>query len=107
MGPGTRAVSSCRLRRHQRRGLSAIYVVLILVAMIGFVSLAVDVGRIRLARTEIQLATDAAARAGADSLPISSQAVFDNAVAAADQNGVIDDDTSKATPGGARTNPGL
>jgi hypothetical protein len=107
MGPGASAVSSFGPRLKQRRGLSVIYVVVFLVALIAFVSLAVDVGRIRLARTEVQLATDAAARAGVVSIPIGTQAVYENAVAAADQNGVIDEDTSQATPDGARINPGL
>src|SRR5439155_19473341 len=91
----------------QRDGLSAIYFIFLLVALAGFVSMAVDIGRIRLARTQIQLATDAAARAGADSLPISQQATIDNTVTSADANDVIDMDQSKNNVIGARTNPGL
>jgi len=91
----------------QRGGLSAIYFIFLLVALAGFVSMAVDIGRIRLARTQIQLATDAAARAGADSLPISQQATIDNTVTSADANDVIDMDQSKNNVIGARTNPGL
>ena len=91
----------------QRGGLSAIYFIFLLVALAGFVSMAVDIGRIRLARTQIQLATDAAARAGADSLPISQQATIDNTVTSADANDVIDMDQSHNNVIGARTNPGL
>src|SRR5437899_3156392 len=87
------------------RGLSAIYFVVLLVAVVAFVSMAVDIGRIRLARTELQ--ADAAARSGADALPISTPATIDNAVTAADANGVIDQDHSNGTPDGARINPGV
>src|SRR2546429_2378141 len=93
--------------RSPRRGLSAIYCVVILVAMAAFVSMAVDIGRIRLARTELQVATDAAARSGADALPISTEATINNALTAADGNGVIDEDHSQNTPAGARINPGV
>src|SRR5262245_49517822 len=75
----------------RRRGLSILYVVVIVVALAGFVSMAVDIGRVRLARTQLQLATDAAARAGADLLPVSTQATIDSALAAADLNPVLDD----------------
>lgn len=50
---------------HQRRGLSLIWMALILVVLIGFVAMAIDIGRVRLARTELQVAADAAARAAA------------------------------------------
>src|SRR5437868_12232557 len=75
----------------QRRGLSAIYFVFLLIALAAFVSMAVDIGRVRLATNQIQLATDAAARAAADSLPISTQTTIDNAVDTADANDVVND----------------
>jgi len=83
--------------------MSIIYMVVVFVALIAFVSLAVDMGRWRLAGTELQGSTDAAARAGADSLPLSTQAVLDNSTDAADLNGVLD----AATNDGERTNPGV
>src|SRR3954453_18283413 len=87
----------------RRRGLSMLYVVVMLTALIGFVSMAVDVGRVRLARTQLQTATDASARAAADSLPISTQTVINNATEAAASNGIIDSDNDNRE----RTNPGL
>lgn len=95
--------ASVRVPRPQRAGLSAIYCSVLLIALLAFVSLAVDVGRVRLARSEIQTAADAAARAGADSLPISTQSVLRNATEAAAGNSIIDADQDS----GARTNPGL
>ncbi|HEX2973791.1 MAG TPA: pilus assembly protein TadG-related protein [Tepidisphaeraceae bacterium] len=52
-----------------RQGFAIIYVVLILVVLIGFVALGVDMGRLHLAKTELQVAADAAARAGAAKIP--------------------------------------
>ena len=72
-------------------------------ALLGFVSMAVDIGRVRLARSQLQTATDAAARAAADSLPISTQTVINNATDAAGGNGIIDADEGNHE----RTNPGL
>ncbi|MBC8106639.1 MAG: hypothetical protein H7Z14_08625 [Anaerolineae bacterium] len=49
--------------RHVRRtGISLIYAMVAMVVLVGFVSLAVDLGRVQLAKTELQQATDAAAR---------------------------------------------
>jgi Flp pilus assembly protein TadG len=48
-----------------RRGISAIYVAMILLVIFGFVALGIDIGRMQLAKTELQGAADAAARAGA------------------------------------------
>src|SRR5437016_3039895 len=56
-------------RPRTRAGLSIIYVLILLVVLIAFVGFAVDVGRIRLARSQLQTAADAAARAGAAGLP--------------------------------------
>jgi hypothetical protein len=67
------------------------------------VSLAVDFGRIRLARAQLQTTADVAARAGALSLPKSSQAVIDDAVYVAVENSVIDTDDAS----NGRTNPGV
>src|SRR4051812_23903346 len=51
-----------------RRGLSIIFVAIGLVALVGFVSLAVDIGRQRLARAQNQTAADAGAMAAARTL---------------------------------------
>src|SRR5688572_15467529 len=58
-------------RRHsRRRGLSIVLVVLTLVVLIGFVSLAVDVGRVRVAKIQLQTAADAAATAAVSGMEL-------------------------------------
>jgi Flp pilus assembly protein TadG len=52
----------------RRRGVALFYVIAALAVMLGFCSLAVDFGRVQVAKTELRRATDAAARAGAASL---------------------------------------
>lgn len=93
--------------RFRRRGLSVIYIVLIVILLAGIVSLAVDMGRVRLARSELQTAADAAARAGAQSLPVSSQDAIDRADEAALDNKVIDVDETTAGHIGQRINTGV
>jgi Flp pilus assembly protein TadG len=51
--------------RRRHRGLALVYVTLIMLLLMGFVSMAADLGRVQLAQTELQLATDSAARYGA------------------------------------------
>src|SRR6266568_1403959 len=51
-----------------RRGIAAVYSILMLVALCGLVSMGVDLGRVQLAKTELRTAADAAARAGAAGL---------------------------------------
>jgi Flp pilus assembly protein TadG len=53
---------------HRRRGLAMIYAVIAMVCLCAFVSLAVDLGRVQLAKTELMRAADAAARAAATEL---------------------------------------
>lgn len=65
-----RCRSGERCRRH-RRGVSLIWTTLALVVLVGFCSLAVDGGRIYLARAELRLAADAAARQAAVGLAAS------------------------------------
>src|SRR5947209_8754344 len=65
--------------RH-RRGFTAIYAIIILLALCGFTSLAVDWGRVQLVKTELQSAADAAARAAADQVPNGISAVQNAAV---------------------------
>jgi hypothetical protein len=98
---------SAAARVVRRRGVSILFVIIFLVVLIAFVSLAVDIGRVRLARAELQTAADAAARAGARSLPASNQAVLSEATYAGTQNPVIDAEDEDATHLGERTNPGV
>ena len=52
-------------RPRQRRGAALIYVVLVVIAMVGLCSLAVDLGRYEVAHSQVYNAAVAAARAGA------------------------------------------
>ena len=56
------------------RGLSIIYIVVTMVAATGLVSLAVDYGRVQMAKTELRRAADAGARAAATALGSTSTA---------------------------------
>src|SRR2546423_455876 len=69
-----------------RRGMSILYVVIMLIVLIAMVSLAVDYGRVKLARAQLQTAADAAARAGASGLPVSTAATLDRATDVAEEN---------------------
>jgi Flp pilus assembly protein TadG len=53
---------------HKRRGAVAVYVAASGVVLLGFAALAVDAGRLYLGKTELQVAADAAALAGANEL---------------------------------------
>jgi len=72
--------------RSRRRGIAIIYVIIALIAMLGFCSLAVDLGRVQTAKTELRRAADAAARAGAAYIPQGTSAVQSAAIAIAAQN---------------------
>ena len=63
----SRSLSVRRIVR-RRRGLSVVLIGVAIVALIGFVSLAVDIGRVKLAKAQLQTAADAAALAGATGL---------------------------------------
>ena len=52
-------------RTSTRRGAVLIYITISLVALLGFIALAIDLGVVMVARTQIQNAADAAAFAGA------------------------------------------
>ena len=56
-------------RRNRHRGISSIYIVLIFFILFFFVSIGVDMGRVRVARNQLQTAADAASFAGAQGLP--------------------------------------
>jgi Flp pilus assembly protein TadG len=88
--------------RINRRGISIVLVGFLLVVLVGFVSLAVDIGRVRLARAQLQTAADAAARSGAWSLPVSSDDVKLEANAASLNNPCI-----STASGGAREDAGV
>jgi Flp pilus assembly protein TadG len=77
----------------RRRGTAMIYILVSMVAMLGFCSFAVDLGRVQTAKTEIRRGADAAARVaaaylnqqpkGSTSGPVQTQAeaiAFDNKV---------------------------
>jgi Flp pilus assembly protein TadG len=51
--------------RNNRRGVAIVYVTVALTAFAGFVSLAVDLGRVQLVKTQLQRVADSAARYGA------------------------------------------
>ena len=90
----------------RRRGLSMILLGFVLILLMVFVSLGVDVGRIRLARAQLQTAADSSARSGARALPTSSDYVIEHASDAAAENQVIDSSTN-ANHLGERSNPGV
>ena len=69
-----------------RRGSALVYLSVTLVALLAFASLAVDLGRVQVARNELQLAADAAARHAAAGLETGVATAQANAVAAAADN---------------------
>jgi hypothetical protein len=70
----------------RRRGIVMVYVTVAMVAFVGFVSLAVDVARVRVVKKQLQFAGDAAARAACVALPGGYKAAQAAAVAVAAQN---------------------
>src|SRR4051812_38621130 len=86
------------------RGSAIIYTAAALVVLIGFASLAVDVGRVHLARGELQSAADAAARAACAELQNGQVAARGAAVSVAaankwDGNSITLDPTTELTFG--------
>jgi hypothetical protein len=81
-------------RDPRRRGLSVVLVVIVLGVLIAFASLAVDIGRVRLAKVQLQTAADSAATAGASGMELFPSAGIagphDRAVEAAAANFSID-----------------
>jgi enamine deaminase RidA (YjgF/YER057c/UK114 family) len=67
-----RAGYSLASRRH---GVSIVYISLIMLAMLGFCSLAVDLARVQSAKTQLEITCDAAARAGAAAISSGVSAV--------------------------------
>jgi Flp pilus assembly protein TadG len=72
--------------RRWGRGSAIVYTAAALVVLIGFASLAVDVGRVHLSRGELQAAADAAARAACAELPNGTTAARNAAVSMAAAN---------------------
>jgi Flp pilus assembly protein TadG len=81
-----RPSASAPALRFGRRGSALVYLTVSMVALVAFVSLAVDVGRVQMVRGELQLAADAAARYGAAGLETGVSAAEQNAVNAARDN---------------------
>jgi hypothetical protein len=86
------------LREDGRRGFSIIYVGFVMLAAFAMVSLAVDLGRVRVGRLQLSTAADAAALAGVQKLPVPNvaQARLDSVNVAA-QNSAVEG-TGGATP---------
>src|SRR5207237_5684493 len=77
-----------RRPRRRRTGVSALYTISLLTALIGMSSLGVDYARVQLAKTELQRGADAAARYAASTLNSGTATARSNAVACAAQNTV-------------------
>ncbi|HVT91037.1 MAG TPA: pilus assembly protein TadG-related protein [Tepidisphaeraceae bacterium] len=73
-------------RRHN--GTALIYLIVAMTTLLLFASLAVDLGRAQLAKTELRRAADAAARYGAAGFKVDTSTVKNNAIAAAAANKV-------------------
>ncbi|HVT91036.1 MAG TPA: pilus assembly protein TadG-related protein [Tepidisphaeraceae bacterium] len=78
-------MSKERLNNRMTGGLM-IYMIIVLTVLLLFASLAVDLGRAQLAKTELRRAADAAARYGASGF--ANNSVVNNAIAAAADNNV-------------------
>lgn len=73
----------------RERGLSIIYVVMLLLILCFFVSIGVDMGRVRVAKSQLQTAADAAVLAGVQALPSADHDdAIDQAVEVAARNTV-------------------
>ncbi len=69
-----------------RRGVALFYVTVMMVVMIIFCSLAVDLARVQLAKSELRQAVDSAARYGAIGLDRDAATAVNNAVVSAKEN---------------------
>jgi Flp pilus assembly protein TadG len=77
----------CFIQRRRRGGI-LIYVMISMVSLIGICSLAVDFGRVEVAKTELERAGDAAARAGTLDLPLNPSRASADAITYAAYNTV-------------------
>ena len=84
----TRVGGRAKSRGARRRGSSLIWTLAVLVSLTGFCSLAVDVGRVQLVRTELRMAADGAARHAAQTFLATGNATTARAAAvdSADDN---------------------
>jgi hypothetical protein len=92
----------------RRSGLSVIYVVLFLLVLVGFVSLAVDIGRSRVTRLELQTTADAAARAAVSGMQVAPDGVdlaIQRAVDVAELNTSMDVANGPGQHGGRQDTP--
>src|SRR5688572_25014200 len=75
-GPTDTNVHGTDRERRDERGIAIIFVAVFLLACLWFVSLAIDVGKVMAARTQLQAAADAAALAGASAVdPVTGEVV--------------------------------
>lgn len=72
--------------RMTRRGTVLIYTAIAMVVFVGFASLAIDVAHVRIVKSQLQTAADAAARAACQALPNGTTTAQNAAVAAAASN---------------------
>lgn len=63
-------------QRKNNRGIAVIYIALLLVVLLAFAGLAIDIGYMYVAKTQLQNAADAAALAGASRLNVTESYVF-------------------------------
>ena len=82
-----KALSTNR-RGPRRHGVAVVYAICVMVAMLALSSLAVDYARMRVARTQLQAAADAAAMYGAKGISPGLTAAQNNAIASAADNKV-------------------
>ena len=75
-------------RRNARRGLAMLYVLVLLSVLFALASFAVDYGRVQLAKTQLQAATDDAAKWGALAVRSGKNTVLSRCNAAAAENTV-------------------
>ena len=71
------------------RGMSIVYIAILMAVLCAMLSLAVDLGRVQVAKGQLRAAADAAARAGAAGLETGVTSAQDNAINAAAEN-VVD-----------------
>ncbi len=77
-----------RMRQVPRRGSALIYITIVITVIVAFCSLAVDLGRVQVAKTELRRAVDAAVRYGASGLSSGATTATQYAKDAAQENRV-------------------
>ncbi len=87
-----------RLRRTSRRGVSIVYVGVAMLTLIGMVSLAVDLGRVRSTHEQLQNAADAGALAGVDTLPDNDTKTTDQTVVGIGAKNIADNKSIEIDP---------